>query len=295
MRQAHLETRIPGLEPVHTGKVRDLYRADGRLVIVATDRISAYDVVLPSGIPGRGVILTQLTRFWLDLLGDVCPNHLITCDVDEMPEPFRRDEMRGRTMMVEAVEIVPFECVVRGYIAGSGWREYRQSGEVCGIRLPEGLREADRLPEPIFTPATKETEGHDINVSEAFMAGAVGEQLTSTLRDLSVGIYSRAAAHAWERGLILADTKFEFGLRDGEPVLADEVLSPDSSRFWLREDWQPGRSQQMFDKQYLRDWLDTQDWDRTPPGPELPPEVVEGVLERYLEAYRRLTGAELDL
>jgi phosphoribosylaminoimidazole-succinocarboxamide synthase len=295
MKQAHLETRIPGLSPHHAGKVRDLYRSDGRLVIVATDRISAYDVVLPNGIPGRGVILTQLTRFWLDLLDDVCPNHLVTCEVDEMPEAFRRDELRGRTMLVDEVEIVPFECVVRGYLAGSGWREYRESGEVCGIRLPDGLQEADRLPEPIFTPATKETEGHDINVSEAYMAGAVGEDLTSKLRDLSVAIYSRAAEHAWERGLILADTKFEFGLRGGGPVLADEVLSPDSSRFWLREDWQPGRSQQMFDKQYLRDWLDTQDWDKTPPGPELPPQVVEGVLERYLEAYRRLTGAEIKL
>jgi phosphoribosylaminoimidazole-succinocarboxamide synthase len=285
-----VEVRVPGRDVDYAGKVRDIFREEGRLLLVATDRISAYDVVLPNGIPGKGIVLTQLSRFWFEKLGDVCPNHLITCDLEQMPELYRREELRGRTMLVEALEMIPFECVVRGYLAGSAWREYQETGAVCGIELPPGLQKAGKLERPIFTPATKAQEGHDINVARSALVEELGETLTARLEEASITLYEQGASHAAGCGLILADTKFEFGLQGGEVVLADEVLSSDSSRYWDAASWSPGEQPVDFDKQYVRDHLDRIGWDRQPPVPELPPEVVEGTSERYIEAYRRLTG-----
>lgn len=295
MNDALLQTQVPGHEPFHAGKVRDLFRHEGQLILVTTDRVSAYDVIMPTGIPGRGIILTQLSKFWFERMEDLCTNHLVSTELEDLPEPFQLESLRGRTMLANEVEIIPFECVIRGYLAGSGWREYQDTGEVCGIKLADGLGLSEKLPQPIFTPATKAVEGHDENISEAFMANEIGEELTGKLRDLSIAIYSRAADFARERGLILADTKFEFGMRNGEIVLADEVLSPDSSRYWPVDGYAAGRRQQEFDKQYLRNYLETLDWDKTAPGPELPGEIVQGVQSRYLEAYRILTGTELSL
>jgi phosphoribosylaminoimidazole-succinocarboxamide synthase len=288
-----LATEIPGVEPVSRGKVRDMYAAGDKLIIAATDRISAFDVVLPTGIPHKGAVLTALSLFWFELLG--VNNHLITADIQKYPEPFSRcrDQLEGRSMLVKRAEVVPIECVARGYLSGSGWKEYKTSGEVCGIKLPAGLKESDKLPEPIFTPATKEQSGHDINISEEVMAGMVGAELTRELKDLTLSIYSRAAAYARDRGIIIADTKFEFGKFDGSIILIDEALTPDSSRFWPSETYMPGRPQQSFDKQYVRDYLETLDWNKQPPGPNLPQEVVEHTSEKYLEAYRLLTGREL--
>ena len=288
-----LNTEIPGAEPFSRGKVRDIYAVEDKLLIVATDRISAFDVILPTGIPHKGAVLTALSLFWFELLG--VSNHLITADVGQYPEPFNRygDQLEGRSMLVTKAETVPIECVARGYLSGSGWKEYKASGAVCGIKLPAGLEESDKLPEPIFTPATKEQTGHDINISEEAMAAIVGEELTKELKDLTLGIYSRAASYADERGIIIADTKFEFGKVDGKVILIDEALTPDSSRFWPREAYTPGRSQQSFDKQYVRDYLETLDWDKAPPGPSLPEEIAARTSEKYLEAYRLLTGREL--
>jgi phosphoribosylaminoimidazole-succinocarboxamide synthase len=269
------------------GKVRDIYEAGAdRLVMVASDRISTYDVVHPTPIPDKGKVLTGLTAFWLDRTADLCPNHLIS--VTEVP-----DEHRGRAMLVERLEMVPVECVVRGYITGSGWKDYQATGAVCGIELPAGLRESERLPEPIFTPATKAEIGdHDENVDFERAVEIVGDRsLLEELRRLSIAIYERAADHARERGIILADTKFEFGRRaDGTIVLGDEVLTPDSSRFWPADGYEPGRGQPSFDKQYVRDWATASGWDKTPPAPEIPAEVVEGTRARYVEAYERIAG-----
>jgi phosphoribosylaminoimidazole-succinocarboxamide synthase len=269
------------------GKVRDIYEAgDDRLLMVASDRISTYDVVHPTPIPDKGKVLTGLTAFWLDRTADICPNHLLS--VTDVP-----DEHRGRAMLVERLEMVQVECVVRGYITGSGWKDYLATGGVCGIGLPAGLRESERLPDPIFTPATKAEIGdHDENVDFDRAAEIVGDRpLLEELRRLSIAIYERAAAHAGERGIVLADTKFEFGRRpDGTIVLGDEVLTPDSSRFWPADGYEPGRGQPSFDKQYVRDWASASGWDKTPPAPELPPDVVEGTRRRYLEAYERITG-----
>jgi phosphoribosylaminoimidazole-succinocarboxamide synthase len=296
MGNAILTTDIPEAKPVSRGKVRDIYAVGDKLLIVATDRISAFDVVLPSAIPHKGAVLTALSLFWFEFLGDV-ENHLITADVTQYPEPFARytEQLEDRSMLVRRAEAIPIECVARGYLSGSGWKEYRASGEVCGIKLPPGLKESDKLPEPIFTPATKEQTGHDINISEAAMAGIIGQDLTSELRDLTLSIYSRAASYADERGIIIADTKFEFGKLDDTVILIDEALTPDSSRFWPRDSYVPGRPQQSFDKQYVRDYLETLDWDKTPPGPYLPEDVVSNTSKKYLEAYRRLTGRELVL
>ena len=296
MGNAILTTDIPEAKPVSRGKVRDIYAIGDKLLIVATDRISAFDVVLPSAIPHKGAVLTALSLFWFEFLGDV-ENHLITADVTQYPEPFARytEQLEDRSMLVGRAEAIPIECVARGYLSGSGWKEYRASGEVCGIKLPPGLKESDKLPEPIFTPATKEQTGHDINISEAAMAGIIGQDLTSELRDLTLSIYSRAASYADERGIIIADTKFEFGKLDDTVILIDEALTPDSSRFWPRDSYVPGRPQQSFDKQYVRDYLETLDWDKTPPGPYLPEDVVSNTSKKYLEAYRRLTGRELVL
>ena len=288
---ALLGTNLEGL-PKRQGKVRDVYDLGDRLLLIATDRISAFDWVLPTGIPDKGRVLTALSSFWFESL-DV-PNHLLSTAVEDFGldlDPPTRDSLAGRSMLVRKVRVVPFECVVRGYLSGSGWKEYRTTGSVCGIRLPAGLVESDRI-EPIFTPATKAETGHDQNVSFDVMAGAVGSEVAGTLRSLSLEVYESAAARARERGLILADTKFEWGFDDqtGELLLADEVLTPDSSRYWDLETYQPGGPQPSFDKQFVRDWLETTGWDKASPPPELPPHVVAGTRARYIEAFERLVG-----
>lgn len=275
-------TSIPGY-PCRRGKVRDVYDLGECLIIIATDRISAFDWILPTPIPGKGRILTELTCFWLKHLN--VPNHLISTALADMPEAFRREELEGRTMLVRKTEVVPIECVVRGYLAGSGLKEYRQSGTVCGIVLPAGLRESDRLPEPIFTPATKAESGHDENIAFAEMVRLVGSNVAEELRSRSIDIYQRASEHARGRGIIIADTKFEWGrLPSGEIILIDEALTPDSSRFWPGDQYEPGRPQQSFDKQFVRDWLESTTWDKNSPPPELPAEVVEKTLAKYQEA-----------
>ncbi|KRT67914.1 MAG: phosphoribosylaminoimidazole-succinocarboxamide synthase [Candidatus Rokubacteria bacterium CSP1-6] len=291
-----VQTSFSDIKLVRRGKVRDVYAVDGdTLLIVATDRISAFDVVLPNAIPEKGRVLTALTLFWLDLIRDIVPNHLITPDVARYPAPLRRyaAELEGRSMLVRRAEVVPFECVARGYLAGSGWKEYQKTGAVCGIPLPAGLREAEKLPRPIFTPATKAEAGHDINVSEAEMAQSVGAEPTARLKQLTLAVYTRAADYAATRGIIIADTKFEFGRAGGEIILVDEVLTPDSSRFWPASEYVPGMSPPSFDKQYVRDYLETLTWNKQPPAPPLPPEVVRRTTEKYLEAYRLLTGKSL--
>jgi len=291
-----VQTSFPDVKLVRRGKVRDVYAVDGdTLLIVATDRISAFDVVLPNAIPEKGRVLTALTLFWLDLIRDIVPNHLITADVARYPAPLRRyaAELEGRSMLVRRAEVVPFECVARGYLAGSGWKEYQKTGAVCGIPLPAGLREAEKLPRPIFTPATKAEAGHDINVSEAEMAKSVGAEPTARLKRLTLAVYTRAADYAATRGIIIADTKFEFGRAGGEIILVDEVLTPDSSRFWPASEYVAGMSPPSFDKQYVRDYLETLTWNKQPPAPPLPPEVVRRTTEKYLEAYRLLTGKSL--
>ncbi len=290
-----LETNLPGIKLLSRGKVRDIYEVGDELLIVATDRISAFDYILPTGIPRKGEVLTQLSLFWFDFLKDVVPTHIITADVDAYPEPLPqfRDQLAGRSMLVTRAEMLPIECVARGYLAGSGWKDYQRTGAVCGVELPPGLQESSQLPEPIFTPATKATSGHDINISFEEAAGMVGRGVAEKVRDLTLDIYSRAAEYARERGIIIADTKFEFGFVDGELVLADEVLTPDSSRFWPADEYEPGRPQRSFDKQYVRDYLESVHWDKKPPAPALPPEVARNTSEKYLEAYRRLSGKEL--
>jgi phosphoribosylaminoimidazole-succinocarboxamide synthase len=291
---AMLESRIPGL-PVRRGKVRDVYDLGDKLLLVATDRISAFDWVMPSGIPDKGRILTQLSAFWFGLLK--VPSHLISTDIEsiELPAGADKRELAGRTTIARKCRVVPVECVVRGYLEGSGLKEYRQSGAVCGVRLPAGLMQCSKLPEPIFTPATKEESGHDQNISFEQMAEIVGKDVADELRRRSIDIYTRAAEHALARGIIIADTKFEFGWvkapsGQDELILIDEVLTPDSSRFWPADQYQPGRAQPSFDKQYLREWLETTSWDKNSAPPELPEEVVAGTHRKYAEAYEKLTG-----
>jgi phosphoribosylaminoimidazole-succinocarboxamide synthase len=285
------------------GKVRDLYRLDEhRLLLVATDRISAFDVVLPTPIPDKGRVLTGLSRFWLEQTADIVPNHLINTDPGALPadliaEPGVVDELRGRVMICRRAEVLPIECVVRGYLAGSGWKAYRSAGEVCGIPLPPGLRDGDRLPEPLFTPATKAPAGqHDENIPFATVSTLISHQLAARVRETSLALYRRGAAIAERAGIILADTKFEFGVdpRTGELLLVDEVMTPDSSRFWEAATWQPGGPQPSYDKQFVRDWLERQPWAKTAPGPALPDDVVEGTRARYVEAFERITGASFD-
>ncbi len=289
-------TALEGLELVRSGKVRDIYAAgDDRLLLVASDRVSTYDVIHPTEIPDKGRVLTGVSSFWFEHLADVVPNHLVSTDVADFGTAAQAhaEYLTGRTMLVDMVEIVPFECVVRGYLVGSGWKEYQADGTVCGIDLPAGLVEADRLPEPIFTPATKAEQGeHDINVSFAYMAEAIGEELATRLRDVSLELYRRGAALAAERGIILADTKFEFGRRGDDIVLADEVLTPDSSRYWPADAWSPGATPPSFDKQFVRDYATSTGWDKSPPAPELPREVVDRTREKYVEAYERITGRD---
>jgi phosphoribosylaminoimidazole-succinocarboxamide synthase len=285
---------IDGLTRLRSGKVRDLYEVDGdHLLLVASDRVSTYDVVHPTLVPDKGRVLTGLSAFWFDRLGSIVDNHLVSTSVDDFPPSAQEwvEELRGRSMLVRKLEIVPFECVVRGHLAGSGWKEYQRDGTVCGIELSGGLVEADRLPEPIFTPATKAQEGeHDENVSFEVMAAGIGEELASRLRDLSLRLYRAGAEHAAEHGIILADTKFEFGLLDGEVVLADEVLTPDSSRYWPADQWAPGATPPSFDKQFVRDFATSTGWDKQPPAPALPEDVVAATRAKYVEAYERLTG-----
>ena len=273
------------------GKVRDVFEAGEHLMMVATDRISAFDVVLPTAIPGKGQVLTGLSLHWFELTKHLVPNHLLTADMAAFPPPFTDDlGLAGRAMLVRRAKVVPIECVARGYLSGSGWKEYREQGSVCGIALPVGLTESDRLPEPIFTPSTKEATGHDQNISFDETAERIGRGLAERLKELTLGVYEFAAAHALERGIILADTKFEFGFSDGELILIDEVLTPDSSRFWPADRYEPGHGQPSFDKQFVRDWLDASGWDHEPPPPALPEEIVDQTAARYREAYEWITG-----
>ncbi len=287
-----VETNLP-IPLLFRGKVRDVYDLGDKLLIVATDRLSAFDVVLPTPIPGRGKILTMLSAFWFERMRHIVDNHLITVNPDEFPPELREHSelLRHRAMLVRKAKRLPVECVVRGYLTGSGWKDYLRTGEVCGIKLPPGLRHAEKLPEPIFTPATKAERGtHDENITFERMVDIVGRDLAERMRDISLRIYKEAAKHAESRGILIADTKFEFGLVNDELILIDELLTPDSSRFWPADSYEPGKEQMSFDKQYVRDYLERLDWDKTPPGPELPPEVVEATRRRYIEAYERLTG-----
>jgi phosphoribosylaminoimidazole-succinocarboxamide synthase len=291
------ETHLPDLPLVRRGKVRDVYEVDDEhLLLVATDRISAFDCILPTQIPRKGEVLTALSAFWFRQLAGVVPSHLVTTEVEEMPEAVRRHAglLRGRSMLALRAEVFPVECVARGYLAGSGLKDYLRTGEVCGNRLPPGLREAEKLPHPIFSPATKAEEGHDVNISEAQVGELVGPETTARLRDLTLALYAEAEAYARGRGIIIADTKFEFGLdRQGRLILIDEALTPDSSRFWPAGGYKPGRPQPSFDKQYVRDHLESLEWDKRPPAPALPPEVAAATTARYLEAHRLLTGQTL--
>jgi phosphoribosylaminoimidazole-succinocarboxamide synthase len=280
-----LETNVPGLKLRARGKVRDIYDDGDRLLFVATDRISAFDYILATGIPQKGRVLTQMTLFWLDFLRDMVPNHYLSSDVPA--------GLEGRAMWVKRADMIDIECVARGYISGSGWKDYQRTGAICGIPLPEGLRESDALPEPIFTPATKAQTGHDENISFEQAGAVVGADLAGRLRDLTLAIYKRAADYARGRGIIIADTKFEFGMIGGEIILADEVLTPDSSRFWPLETYSPGGAQPSYDKQFVRDYLETIHWNKQPPAPALPEEIAQRTSEKYKEAYRELTGQEL--
>ncbi|MCU1221229.1 MAG: phosphoribosylaminoimidazole-succinocarboxamide synthase [Candidatus Angelobacter sp.] len=290
-----LQTDFPELTLHARGKVRDLYSLNGQLLFVATDRISAFDYVLATGIPEKGRVLTQLSLFWFDFLKDVVKNHLVTAKVDEYPAPLRKyaDDLRGRSMLVTKAQMIDIECVARGYLSGSGWKEYQQTGAVCGITLPSGLKESDKLPEPIFTPATKALSGHDENISIEEMAKRTGKELAEKLRDLTLKIYKTAADYAAGRGIIIADTKFEFGQTSQGLILADEVLTPDSSRFWPADKYQPGKAQESFDKQFVRDYLEAIKWNKQPPAPSLPDDVARKTSEKYIEAYRILAGREL--
>jgi phosphoribosylaminoimidazole-succinocarboxamide synthase len=292
-----LQTDFPDLQLHASGKVRDVYRiGDQQLLFIATDRISAFDYILATGIPHKGRVLSQISLFWFDFLADVVPNHLITADVDQYPQPVRKyaDQLRGRSMLVERAQMFPVECVVRGYISGSAWKEYKATGKVSSITLPSGLKESDAFPEPIFTPSTKATTGHDENISFDQMCQLVGAETASHLRDLTLRVYKKAAAYARQRGIIIADTKFEFGRTAKGITLADEVLTPDSSRFWPADRYAPGRSQESYDKQYVRDYLEQIHWNKRPPAPALPDDVARHTSEKYLEAYFQLTGHRLD-
>jgi phosphoribosylaminoimidazole-succinocarboxamide synthase len=293
MSKAVKETDFKNLKLLNRGKVRDLYDLGDKILMVTTDRMSAFDVILPNPIPDKGKVLNSISLFWFDFFKDLVPNHLITSNVDEYPEECKeyREQLEGRSMLVKKVETFPVECVVRGYISGSGWKSYKQSGDVCGIKLPENLKESDKLEEPLYTPSTKEEVGeHDINISFEETIDIIGKENAQKLKELSLEIYKKAADFARTKGIIIADTKFEFGHIDGEIILIDEVLTPDSSRFWPEDLYKPGGSQPSFDKQYLRDYLETVDWDKTAPGPELPNEVVEKTAEKYKEALIKVAG-----
>lgn len=287
-----LKTDLPGARLRNRGKVRDIYDAGEHLLIVASDRISAFDVVMAEGIPGKGAVLTQISKFWFSLTGDIVPNHFVTDEVEQFPDPFNRypEQLQGRAMLVKKAQPLPVECIVRGYLAGSGWKEYRKSGTLHKMKLPAGLQEFSRLPEPLFTPSTKAEEGHDENITFEEMLKLVDREIAEAAREKSLQIYRRGVEIAEEKGIIIADTKFEFGLLNGELILIDEALTPDSSRFWPKDQYQPGKSQPSYDKQYLRDYLETLDWDKTPPPPPLPETVIENTSRKYQEILRILTG-----
>ncbi|MCX5705432.1 MAG: phosphoribosylaminoimidazolesuccinocarboxamide synthase [Candidatus Omnitrophica bacterium] len=289
-----LQTEFKDLKLFRRGKVRDVYDLGDKLLIVSTDRISCFDVVLPNGIPHKGKVLTRLSLFWFELLKDILPNHFLTVDVDKYPESARKykSDLQGRSMLVLKSKPLPVECIVRGYLSGSGWKEYRLNRSVCGINLPAGMVESDKLPEVIFTPSTKAEVGHDINVSKDHIDKEIGKDTSDALAKYSIAIYKKARDYALSKGIIIADTKFEFGIHDGKITLIDEVLTPDSSRFWPKDDYAPGRAQASFDKQFVRDYLETLDWDKTPPAPDLPKEIIDKTSEKYLEAYRIITGEE---
>ena len=289
------QTDLPDLGKPRRGKVRDIYEYEDKVLLVATDRISAFDVILPSPIPMKGAVLTQLSRFWFEMMRDIVPNHVISTRVEDFPEDLQkhRDALNLRSTLAVKADMFPIECVARGYITGSGWKEYKKSQSVCGIQLPSGLKECDRLPEPIFTPATKAETGHDINISFEEAAGIIGQESAAKLKALTLSLYERAVEYALSKGIIIADVKFEFGTYNGEIILCDELLTPDSSRFWPLSEYEPGRSQPSFDKQYVRDYLEQIHFDKKPPGPELPFSVIQGTTEKYLEAYRLLTGTSL--
>ncbi|MBI3318035.1 MAG: phosphoribosylaminoimidazolesuccinocarboxamide synthase [Candidatus Omnitrophica bacterium] len=296
--QAVLETKLPGIPLFKRGKVRDLYDLGEHLLIVATDRISAFDVVLPTGIPEKGAVLTQLSAFWFEKVKSITPSHLVSAEIGSICRRHpalqaHRSLLAGRSMLVEKAEVVPMECVVRGYLSGSGWKEYRKSQAVCGVRFPPNLKESQELEEPIFTPATKEETGHDVNITREEMAPRVGESLAKKLEATSISIYAMAQEYARSRGILIADTKFEFGLSNGKPILIDELLTPDSSRFWPVEGYAPGRPQASFDKQFVRDYLESLPWDKAPPGPPLPDEIVEKTCQKYMRALAELTGKTL--
>jgi len=287
------ETSLPGIHFLNRGKVRDLYEVGGQLLLIASDRLSAFDVVLPTPIPDKGRVLTQLSLFWFNQLREVIPNHVVTATDFPAELAAFRSQLEGRTMLCKKAQPLPIECVVRGYLVGSGWKDYRATGSICGIALPQGLRESERLPEPIFTPSTKATKGHDENITFDGAVSLVGAELAEKVRSISLEIYRRAAAYAEPRGIILADTKFEFGVLNNELIWIDEALTPDSSRFWPADGYQPGRAQPSYDKQFVRDYLERIGWNKQPPGPNLPPDVVAATRDKYREAYRQLTGHEL--
>jgi len=292
MQKVILETNLQGVKFIRRGKVRDIYEVEDYLLIVATDRVSAFDVVLPNGIPGKGKILTQISLFWFDKVKDIVENHIVSSNVREFPEPLQvyGEVLEGRSMLVRKAKPLAVECIVRGYLSGSGWKEYQKTGMVCGIKLPDGLTESEKLPLPIYTPSTKAMEGHDINISFDKTVKILGKETAEKVRDLSLAIYKRASDIAENKGIIIADTKMEFGIYDGKIILIDELLTPDSSRFWSIKDYKPGQSQDSFDKQIIRDYLISRKWDKKPPAPELPPDIVQKTQERYEEIFRILTS-----
>jgi phosphoribosylaminoimidazole-succinocarboxamide synthase len=292
-----LTTDFSDLKLFKRGKVRDVYDLGEELLIISTDRISCFDVVLPCGIPFKGNVLTGVSRFWFDFLKGICPHHLISSDISQYPQNLKKysRQLSGRSMLVKKTKSLPVECIVRGYLSGSGWKEYQKQRSVCGIKLPAGLRESDKLPEVIFTPSTKADSGHDMNVAQEYIEKLIGKDVTSKLKELSIAIYKFAAAHALKQGIIIADTKFEFGIDKDGIILIDEVLTPDSSRFWPLGEYQPGKQQPSFDKQFVRDYLESLDWDKNPPAPMLPDEIIAKTSEKYLEAYRRLAGKDLSM
>lgn len=293
-----METLIPGAPEPKRGKVRDIYDLGDRLLLVVTDRISAFDVIMPDGVPDKGVVLNQISLYWFDQVKDLIPNHILSTDIETLPEPFRaaRNQLEHRSMIVKKAKPLAAECIVRGYLSGSGWNEYKEKGEICGVRPPAGLVESSKLPEPIFTPSTKAEAGHDLNITFEEMKGVLGDAaLAGKVRDAAIAIYKRGRDLADEKGILIADTKFEFGIFDGKLILIDEVMTPDSSRFWPKSDYAPGRGQKSYDKQFLRDYLLTlKDWHKTAPGPRLPKEIVEKTREKYVEAYEKLTGRKFD-
>ncbi len=292
MNKTYAEISLPDLKLFKKGKVRDVYEIGENLLIVASDRISAFDYVLPSLIPNKGKILTQLSKFWFELTELICPNHMVTAEADEYPEVLRkhREKLEKRSMLVKKTDVIPVECVVRGYLAGSGWREYEDTGRTSGVKLPPGMQQADRLQEPIFTPATKAAEGHDINISFKKMQKIIGGDLAQKIRSVSLELYQKASLHALSKGIIIADTKFEFGLFNEDLILVDEIFTPDSSRFWPVESYSPGKSQSSLDKQFVRDYLESTSWDKNSPPPALPPQIIQQTAERYMEIFRLLTG-----